>query len=59
MLSAYAKAGVSHPGLFEKVADHIAAADNLHQFKPREFSNVLLCLLFHCSIILKLDSNRN
>jgi len=42
MLSAYAKAGVSYPGLFRKVADHIAAADNLHQFKPRELSNLLL-----------------
>ncbi len=38
---AYPKAGISHPKLFEKVANHIVGSDNLDRFEPQNLSNTV------------------
>jgi len=40
-LWAYATAGIHHPTLFEKVANHIVGLDSLNRFIPQALSNTL------------------
>ena len=38
---AFAKAGVSHPRLMEKMTDHIVSLDNLDDFIKQSISNLV------------------
>ena len=41
MVWAYAKAEVSHPGLFEKTADHIISLDTLQDFNSQHIAIIV------------------